>query len=780
MSQPLPNRRSRRFMRTIRKSLSVKLSLAVALIFTGAVLTFTYYLVFLQEKQAFEHMVLNASQFSSTVKRSAHYSMLLNQRDSLHKIIEAIGAQPGVENLRVFNKTGAIMFSSQKAEIGTYVDLHAEACYVCHRRGQPLERLSMSDRSRVYKTSSGHRVVGMINPIYNEPSCWEASCHFHPEKQTVLGVLDIGLSLHTLDDEIQATKKKIVLFATLFLAGVPAIIAVCILYFVNRPLRHLVSATKQIASGDYDQEVMAITDDEIGDLARSFDEMRRNIRNQAQAIQKSKEEYQTLFQEVPCQISVQDRHFRIIRANRVFTDRFGDRLGEYCYQAYKGRDQKCEVCPVERTFQDGQAQSSEEVVAGKDRSAAHILVSTSPIVDETGNVVAAIEMSTDITQVRKLEVELKRSEERYRTLFNNDPNPIFVFTADTFEILDANDRAVQDYGFGREDLLGKSFLDLADPTERERLRKVAWREKGALFRVKVSHRKPGGQEMLVNIRFSSIQPMGRDLVIATTSDVTERVKAEEQLIQAGKMATLGEMSAGVAHELNQPLSVIKTAASFLKKKIDREQPVRPDILQTLVEEMDKQVDRASNIITHLRQFGRKTDIRKVEVQLNDCIRGTFTVLGRQLEVHGIKVELELDDSIPLIKGDRNRLEQVFLNLIMNARDALDEKEANAAGDPVEKVLRIRSYLEGNAVVATVTDSGVGMSEAVREKVFEPFYTTKPVGKGTGLGLSISFGIVRDYDGTIEVESKQGRGTTFKLSFPAAEVESARRREVASG
>jgi len=246
------------------------------------------------------------------------------------------------------------------------------------------------------------------------------------------------------------------------------------------------------------------------------------------------------------------------------------------------------------------------------------------------------------------------------------------------------------------------------------------------------------------------------------------------------MATLGEMSAGVAHELNQPLSVIKTAASFLKKKIDREQPVRPDILQTLVEEMDKQVDRASNIITHLRQFGRKTDIRKVEVQLNDCIRGTFTVLGRQLEVHGIKVELELDDSIPLIKGDRNRLEQVFLNLIMNARDALDEKEANAAGDPVEKVLRIRSYLEGNAVVATVTDSGVGMSEAVREKVFEPFYTTKPVGKGTGLGLSISFGIVRDYDGTIEVESKQGRGTTFRLSFPAAEVESARRREVASG
>jgi signal transduction histidine kinase len=168
------------------------------------------------------------------------------------------------------------------------------------------------------------------------------------------------------------------------------------------------------------------------------------------------------------------------------------------------------------------------------------------------------------------------------------------------------------------------------------------------------------------------------------------------------------------------------------------------------------------------------------VQLNDCIRGTFTVLGRQLEVHGINVELTLDDSLPPIKGDRNRLEQVFLNLIMNARDALDEKEAQVGGGPVEKVLRIRSYLEGSTAVATVTDTGVGMSEAVRAKIFEPFYTTKPVGKGTGLGLSISFGIVRDYNGTIEVESKQGSGTTFKLSFPVVEAENSEIQEVAVG
>jgi histidine kinase len=319
---------------------------------------------------------------------------------------------------------------------------------------------------------------------------------------------------------------------------------------------------------------------------------------------------------------------------------------------------------------------------------------------------------------------------------------------------------------------------LAEPLEWDRLRKVSWDKEGAVFKVK--HHTKNDESIVVNIRFSSLKDLGQDTVIVTTSDVTERVKSEEQLIQASKMATLGEMSAGVAHELNQPLSVIKTSASFLAKKIVRDEPVSPQILRELADEMDSQVDRASLIINHLRQFGRKTDIRKVNVQLNDCISGTFTVLGRQLEVHGIEVDLSLDDALPPIRGDRNRLEQVFLNLIMNARDAMDEKE-EIPGQDVEKTLKISSQTENNEVVVEISDTGLGMSEAVKEKVFEPFFTTKPVGKGTGLGLSISFGIVRDYDGTIEVESEEGRGTKFTIRFPgAAEKESQEPLEVIGG
>jgi histidine kinase len=669
------------------------------------------------------------------------------------------------------------MFASRKEDIGNYVDLQAEACYACHRRDQPLERLSMSDRNRTYLSPANYRVLGVINPIYNESSCWQAACHYHPEKQKVLGVLDIGLSLESLDQEILATKKKITLFAAIIFLLVTVIVAGCILYFVKRPISRLVSATKQIASGDYEQEVTAITQDEIGDLSLAFDEMRRNIRDQAHAYQKSKEEYQTLFEQVPCQISVQDRDFRIIQVNRVFQEQFGEPLGEYCYRAYKGRDEVCPVCAVEDTFQDGKPHSSEEVGLSKDGTPVHMLVSTSPIFNEEGEVVAAIEMSTDITQVRLLEEELKRSEEKYRTLFNSDPNPIFVLNLETLEIQDANDRALNFYGYEKGEVLGGSFLDLADPQEWDRLRKVSWDKEGAIFKVK--HHTKDNDSIHVNIRYSSLKDLGQDTVVVTTSDVTERVKSEAQLIQASKMATLGEMSAGVAHELNQPLSVIKTSASFIAKKIDRNEPVDPDILQELATEMDSQVDRASLIINHLRQFGRKTDIRKMHVQLNDCIRGTFTVLGRQLEVHGVKVELHLDEELPSIRGDSNRLEQVFLNLIMNARDAMDEKEA-LAGKGVEKVLEISSFRENDEVVVTISDTGLGMSEEVKEKIFEPFFTTKPVGKGTGLGLSISFGIVRDYDGNIDLESAEGQGTTFRIRFPAVEEETREPMEVLGG
>jgi C4-dicarboxylate-specific signal transduction histidine kinase len=268
--------------------------------------------------------------------------------------------------------------------------------------------------------------------------------------------------------------------------------------------------------------------------------------------------------------------------------------------------------------------------------------------------------------------------------------------------------------------------------------------------------------------------MGKESIIATTSDITELIETETKLIQAGKMATLGEMSTGMAHELNQPLNAIKLGSEFLQKIIELEGSVPEEELREVAADMSKEVDRATAIINHLRQFGRKSTISKQKVDVNVPARGVFSVLGQQLKVNNIKVVLELEDDLPPILADENRLEQVFINLVINARDAmLKRKEEDPKADPM--VLTVRSFLESDRVAVTVGDTGTGIPVAAQGRVFEPFYTTKEVGKGTGLGLSISYGIIRDFEGTIEFETEENVGTTFKVSFPKAPAETLRLR-----
>jgi signal transduction histidine kinase len=197
-----------------------------------------------------------------------------------------------------------------------------------------------------------------------------------------------------------------------------------------------------------------------------------------------------------------------------------------------------------------------------------------------------------------------------------------------------------------------------------------------------------------------------------------------------------------------------------------EKPV-PKVVATVSRQIVAQVDRAAGIINHLREFGRKSDLDELEtVNVNKPIRDVFTLLGQQLKLKQIEVKLDLQEDLPAIRGVSNRLEQVFINLVMNSRDAMEEKRGSAYQVDETSVLRIRSFAEEGRVVVSIADTGIGMPEHVKERIFEPFFTTKEVGKGTGLGLSISYGIVKDYGGTIEMESEVGRGTTFTLTFPA--------------
>jgi C4-dicarboxylate-specific signal transduction histidine kinase len=287
---------------------------------------------------------------------------------------------------------------------------------------------------------------------------------------------------------------------------------------------------------------------------------------------------------------------------------------------------------------------------------------------------------------------------------------------------------------------------------------------------KKRHFKKDRRPFFVNINVSRTEYGGRDVLIATTTDITETMEKDAQLVQAGKMTTLGVMAAGMAHEINQPLNVIQVSADYILKLLRKGRAVEPAELKTVAEDIIAGVERASVVIKHVRDFSRQSEIVRCRVDINEPIRDVFKILGHQLKAHDIEVILELDGSLPGVMADHNRLEQVFVNLVSNAIDAIDEKKEHPEIEDMRRRLAIRSFGDNGRVVVEVSDSGIGMPEHVRSKLFEPFFTTKKVGKGTGLGTSISYGIVRDYDGRIDVASEPGRGTTFRLTFPAAPPE----------
>jgi len=484
--------------------------------------------------------------------------------------------------------------------------------------------------------------------------------------------------------------------------------------------------------------------------------------NKSTALNCTPDGYRILFEESPCYITVQDRDLKLLKYNREFEKTFSPEPGDFCFKAYKGRSEKCPDCPVIKTFEDGQPHVSEEQAVTKDGIETYWLVKTSPIKNSKGEVTAVMEMSLDLTHLRFLEQEARKSEEKYRIIFNTIPNPVFVLNAQNLKILDCNESVATVYGFSKKEIFMTSFLDLFEGNERKSY-EVSLKSTNSIDRARQVRKD--GNVIYVSIRISSSEFNGYKVLLVTTSDITLRLMAEQHLIQASKMATLGEMATGVAHELNQPLSVIKTASSFLRRKAHDKERIQEDILKTMAEEIDNHVDRASKIISHMREFGRKSDVAKEKVQVNTVLRRAVDFFKQQLKLREIEVVENLHEDLPPILADPNRLEQVFVNVLINARDAIEQKAEQGGRKEEAKRITLKTWDEDGMVTIEVTDTGAGISEAILHRIFEPFFTTKKVGKGTGLGLSISYGIVRDYDGTIKVESKEGEGATFIIRFP---------------
>ncbi len=748
----------------IRKSLALKLIATAGLSLVLSVAALSYFAIRHQEDILMSYVVNEADRLGTTIKLGTRYAMMINSRGDLSQIITNIGSQPGIEAVRIVNKQGAIKFSNRPAEVDSVVAQRAPGCLVCHQSTPPPANAPLESRTRIFTDAFGQRRLGIISPIHNEPGCSE-NCHFHPAEAKVLGAIDVVLSLDATDREMAAFQTQSMGFTVVVLLGMGVAIFVFMGRFVIRPIRKVITGAQLIAEGGQCSRIDIDQPDEMGALVHTIERMGESISEKQIELNRQRDEYQALFSQVPCIITVQDRNFRLLRYNQEFRDTFRPRPGDTCFHAYKGRADKCPNCPVEKTFETGRSFTSEESGLDADGVMRHWLVTSSPIKNAEGQVVAAMEMCLDISSRKQLEEKLEKSERKHLAIFKNIPNPVFVLDQDTLCILDCNESVKPVYGFERAELLGQSFLRLFPEEDRES-HKLKLRQKSLHDRL-INIAKDG-RRLFVTVRLSPSEFSGQKVLLVTTSDMTKRLETEQQLIQASKMATLGEMATGMAHELNQPLTVIKTASSFIRRKAERGEEIPRDILTTLAQEVDAHVDRASKIINHLREFGRKPEMKLGPVDVGGILARSLDIFSQQFKLREIEVALDIEPDLPEVMADAGRLEQVFINMLLNARDAIEDKwgaKGGAAPPKGAKRISLSARLHKGAVRLEIADTGGGIPPGVREKIFEPFFTTKRVGTGTGLGLSISYGIVQDCGGSIVVESAPGEGARFIIDLP---------------
>ncbi|MBC2703328.1 ATP-binding protein [Desulfobacula sp.] len=754
------------FIKYLKHSLVSKLIISVGLTVILSISAWAYFNINNINVQIMNNVIASTDRLTNSIKLGTHYAMMLNSRDEITQIINNIATQPEIENIRIYNKEGRIKFTNQKEEVDKVVDIKEVACDICHKQDPPPARIDMQKRTRFFESEKGYRLLGIIQPICNESGC-STECHFHPEHQKILGSLDVVVSLEQTDLQILKIKKGIINLALYTILITSVIIFFFTLQFVKKPISKLIEGTRMIAEGKYNEVIDIGNDYEIGLLGKAIKKMGTQIGLDQAELKKQKNEYQSLFETVPCMITVQDKDYRLKAWNRVFKDRFDPKPGSHCYLAYKGLEEKCTDCPVEKTFVDGKSHYGEAEGMGKNGGKNHWMFITSPVTDAEGKIVAAMEMSIDITLRRRLEKELHRSEENYHAIFNNISNPVFVVDIQTFGILDCNIKALEVYGYSKKILLKKLFSDFFIKGEKTKLIK---KMKSGQEINKVKHHIQNGGSIYVDMWVSPSNYSGGKVLLVTINDITKRLETEQHLMHASKMATLGEMSTGIAHELNQPLSVIKSSSSFCMKKMRKNELIEKAIFDKLISKIDNNVDRAEKIIHHMRQFARKSEVKLVRIRVNDVLQRTFEMFDQQLKVHGIDVIWDRNDALPEILADPDRLEQVFVNLVINAKDAIEEKwgKEGKRSDDNDRIT-ILTRLADNMVIIEIHDSGTGIQKEAADKLFEPFFTTKEVGKGTGLGLSISYGIIKECAGLVRIEKSEQGGAAFILSFPVLDA-----------
>jgi len=492
------------------------------------------------------------------------------------------------------------------------------------------------------------------------------------------------------------------------------------------------------------------------------------------ALRTSELRFRNLYSQAPVMMTAMDPEGRIREVSNYWLQVMGyDRdevIGREGFKFVTAGSKQCLEEGLAETLMSGERVIRNVPMTGlkKDGSTIEVLVTSVLETTPQGQPLGAITVGVDVSDIRRAEEAVRESEARYRALVEHAPEAIGVLDVETGKFIDANGNAETMFGYSREKLLTMGPLDFCPQTQPGGglSHDVAWDQIGRVMKGETPvfefvHTHSSGREIPCQVRLSRLPATGQNLVRATLTDISDLKAMEEKVRHAEKMAAVGLLAAGVAHEIGNPLLALSMAAQSLERKLADE------YAQKKLGLIREHIDRISRIVRQMSDLARPAGLQRSSCDVNRVLERTLEVVRYDKRAKEVRISFEPCRDIPFVLAVEDQLIQVCLNLALNALDAV---AANPPSRPKSLVLSARCIRkDGRKVVrAAFQDSGPGIPEASRARIFQPFFTTKSTGKGTGLGLSVSYRIIEEHQGTLGFDCGAKDGTEFYFELPVQE------------
>jgi PAS domain S-box-containing protein len=498
---------------------------------------------------------------------------------------------------------------------------------------------------------------------------------------------------------------------------------------------------------------------------------RKSAENVAQL---SEQEKETILNSLVEHVAYQDTEMKIQWANLSACEsanmRYEDIVGRYCYEIWARRSEPCLDCPVMKAMETCRPQAIEKVTP----DGRYWFIRGYPFSDRNGDIVGGFEVVREVTEQKQAEEKLRKSEEKYRDLYDNAPDMNVFVDAKTASILDCNQALVDALGYAKEEIISRPIFDICT-LESANYAKAdvfpVFLKSGKIEGEELQLRRKDSSKIDVSLNISALHDEKGNVLYGRSvwRDITHRKRLEKQLRQAHKMESIGTLSGGMAHNFNNTLAIILGNAELAMDGIPEGNPAHFNI-----EEIQTAVLRAKYMVKQLIRFARKEDNDRTPVKINPIITDALKLLR-----YSISTNIEIRPSIPrkseTLLVDPTQINQAIINVCTNAAHAM-KKEGGILEIKLEHVIlkesTARSYklFPGDFIKLSISDTGHGIDPAIKDRIFDPYFTTKHFGEGSGMGLAVVYSIVRNHEGAISVDSEMGKGTTVNMFFPIIERE----------